>query len=91
MTDTIRITCQTCHGSGVTTLRHVSGDPQLEAIGECPEEKCRDGRIEMTDEEVEELVLASSFALLTAASVTGITAGAERRLHRALIPAGVAS
>lgn len=91
MSDTIRITCQTCHGSGVTTLRHFSGDPQLETIGECPEEKCRDGRIEMTDEEVEELVLASRFALLTAASVTGITAGAERRLHRALIPAGVVS
>lgn len=91
MTDTIRITCQTCHGSGVTTLRHVSGDPQLEAIGECPEEKCRDGRIEMTDEQVEELVIAAKFALLTGASVTGLTVGASNRLHRALIPAGVVS
>lgn len=91
MMDTIRITCQTCHGSGVTTLRHVSGDPQLEAIGECPEEKCRDGRIEMTDEQVEELVIAAKFALLVAHGPAGFTAGASNRLHRALIPAGVSS
>ena len=91
MSDTIRITCQTCHGSGVTTLRHFSGDPQLETIGECPEEKCRDGRIEMTDEEVEELVLASKFALLVADGPAGFTAGSSNRLHRALIPAGVVS
>lgn len=91
MTDIIRITCQTCHGSGVADRRHPSGDPQLETIGECPEQKCRGGMIEMDAEQVEELVLASRFALLTAASVTGITTGAERRLHRALIPAGVVS
>lgn len=91
MADTIRITCQRCHGGGVVTNAHVTGDPQLETVGECPEENCRDGRIELTDEQVEELVLAARFALLTGASLTGLTAGAERRLHRALIPAGVAS
>lgn len=91
MSDTIRITCQTCHGSGVADRRHPSGDPQLETIGECPEEKCRDGRIELTDEQVEEIVIAAKFALLMAHSITGLTAGAERRLHRALIPAGVVS
>lgn len=89
MSDTIRITCQRCHGGGVVTNAHVTGDPQLETVGECPEPKCSDGRIELTDEQVEELVLAAKFALLMASSVTGITSGAECRLNRALIPAGV--
>lgn len=38
--------CPTCEGAGELTVRHASGDPQLEDQATCPEPRCLNGWIE---------------------------------------------
>lgn len=91
MTDTIRITCQNCHGSGVTDKRHPTGDPQLETIGFCDNQRCYDGYVTVDGHQIDEVVGAAIFVLWTSLGVTGVTPGATNRLLKAINGMGVQS
>lgn len=90
MTDTLRITCRDCDGSGVITVAHRTGDPQLEAVGPCQHPSCEGGQVEVDGHEVDELVGAARFVLWASSAPAGVTPGAVSRLRKALVGMGVA-
>lgn len=87
MSDTIKINCPHCGGTGNILKRGWNNDPEGETLGPCDHMDCEDGLVELDAEEVERIVMAARamVALRPATRDEGVT-----ELRRALIAGGVA-